>query len=106
MREDGAVASFTARKRREKFRDALPEIDWEAEDGAELNDDCVHLPVAVAKIDVEQGFGDAEMGGGTDRYEFGKAFDDAEDEREYVVVQNASGCGCVMLRACSQGMIG
>src|SRR6202030_2858272 len=48
MREDGAVTAFAARKCGEKFRDALSEIDRKAEDRAELDDDRVHLPVAVA----------------------------------------------------------
>src|ERR1700739_1471259 len=77
MREDGAVAAFTARKCGEKFRDALAEIDRQTEDRAELDDDCVHLPVAVAEIDVGKEFGDAQMRGGADGYEFGAAFDDA-----------------------------
>jgi len=97
MREDGAVAAFALRKCGKEFRNALAEIDWKAKDCAELDDDCVHLPVAVAEVDVEQGFGDAKMGGGADWNEFGETFDDAEDEGEYVVVQDASGCECLML---------
>src|ERR1700720_2829626 len=89
MREDGAVAAFAARKCGEKFRDALAEIDRQAKDRAELDDDRVHLPVVVAEIDVKQEFGDAQMRGGADGYEFGKAFYDAEDEREKIVVQDA-----------------
>src|SRR5271167_2492391 len=89
MREDCAVAAFALRKCGKEFCNALAEIDWEAEDCAELDDDRIHLPVAVAEIDVEQGFGDAEMSRGADRDEFGKTFDDAEDKRENVVVQDA-----------------
>jgi hypothetical protein len=44
-------------------------------------------PVAVAEIDAEQRFADAEVSGRADREEFGEAFDDAKEEGEEIVVQ-------------------
>ena len=40
-----------------EFGNALAEINRQAEDRAQLDDDGKHLPVAIAKIDVQQRLG-------------------------------------------------
>jgi len=84
--EDGFVAQFAARESADELGDALAEVDREAEHRAELDDDGVHLPEAIIEIDTRSGFDNAEVGGGTDREEFGQAFDDAEDQGEEIVI--------------------
>ena len=66
-------------KVRKKPLDAAPEINRQAEDRAELDDDGIHLPVAVGEADVQQQFGDAQVRGRTDGQKFGEAFDNAKD---------------------------
>ena len=78
MREDGAIAAFAFRKCADKLHDPLPKIDRQRQDGAKLNNDGVHFPKAVLKIDAQQRFDDAQMRGRTDRKKFGEPFDDAE----------------------------
>jgi len=41
----------------QKLGDPAAKIDGQAQDRAQLNNDCVHLPVSVTQIDVKQGFG-------------------------------------------------
>ena len=83
------IAAFAPRKRGKKFRNTLTKINRHADNRPELDHDRVHLPVAVAQIDVQQKFRDAQMGGGADGNKFGEAFHDAEDERDQVIVQSA-----------------
>ena len=63
VREYSAVAAFAPRKSGEEFCDTRAEVDGEAEDRAELDDDRIHLPIAVRQADVQQCFGNSEMGG-------------------------------------------
>ena len=79
MGPHGSVATFTTGKRGEELGDALAKIDRKAQDGAQLNNDGVHLPVAAAEADVKQRLADAQMRGGANRQEFRETFDDAED---------------------------
>src|SRR6516165_3759738 len=61
------VTLLAAGVRRQKFGDAVAEIDGQTEDGAELDDDGVHLPIPVGEGDVQQAFGDAQVGSGAHR---------------------------------------
>src|SRR5579872_1792539 len=90
MSKRGPIAPFPLRKSRQEFRNAMSEVDGKAQNGAELDDDGVHLPVAVAEIDVKQRFCDTKVRRGTDGQKFGKAFDDSQYYGEQVVVQVAS----------------
>src|SRR5262249_10139911 len=78
MRECIAVSTFATRKCAEEFRDPVAEINWQTENGAELDHDGVHLPEAVGKIDAEEGFANPQMGGRADRQKFGKTLDNAQ----------------------------
>lgn len=86
MSERSAVPADSFGERDQELLDAAVEVDGEAENGAKLDDDREHLPVAVRQVDAEQGLRDAEMGGGTDREVFGKSLDYAQEEGEQVVV--------------------
>ena len=88
VRQDGAVAAPALRKRLKETGNAAVEEDRQAEDGAQLDHDGEHLPVAVFEIDSEQGLSDAQMGGGTDRQELGEALDDAKDQGKQIIVQD------------------
>ena len=81
MREDGAISTFAFWKRTNKFHDPMPKINGQRKDGAELDNDGVHFPETVLKIDVEQRFADAQMRRRTYREEFRQAFDDSKKQR-------------------------
>jgi len=91
MGEDVAIAAFSSREGRKELRNAVAEINRKTEDGAKLNNDGEHLPIAISEIDAKQGFGYAKVCGGADRQKFGESFDDAEDERKQVLIQKSSG---------------
>ena len=80
----GVLAVFPAGKGRDEFGDARAKVNRQAENRAQLDDDGVHLPIAAAEIDPEQGFADAKVGGGADWQKFGEAFDDSEQKRKQV----------------------
>ena len=69
------------------MNDPAPEVNRKAKDGAELNGDGEHLPVAVFQVHTQKGFGDAQMSGRTDGKKLGQSLDDAEEEGQRVVVQ-------------------
>ena len=79
-----AIPALAARKGGEEFPNAWPKVNRQAENRAKLDDDGVHLPIAAAEIDPEQGFADAKVGGGADWQKFGEAFDDSEQKRKQV----------------------
>ena len=86
----GAISAFTVRKGREKFGNAAPEIDGQTQNRAQLDDDGIHLPIAVREADVQQRFREPQVRGRTDGQEFGEAFDNSQDQGEQVVVQSSS----------------
>jgi hypothetical protein len=47
------------------------------QDGAQLNDDGVHLPVGVIQRNLHQSFGNAQMRRRADRQKLGQAFHNA-----------------------------
>ncbi len=49
------------------------------EDGANLNDDGVHLPIRVVERDMHCCFRDTQMRGGTDRKKLGQALNDSQE---------------------------
>ena len=53
MSENRAVAILALRKSGKKLGDAAAKIDRQAQNGAQLNDDGVHLPIAVGQTDME-----------------------------------------------------
>ena len=53
-----AVAALAVGKSGEEFPNAWPKVNRQAENRAKLDDDGVHLPIAAAEIDPEQGFAD------------------------------------------------
>src|SRR2546423_1853415 len=55
MGENSAISALAPWKRAQEFQDATPKINWQRQDGAELNDDCVHLPESIMKIDHGKG---------------------------------------------------
>jgi hypothetical protein len=77
MRKNRSISAFSSWKRRKEPRDGCPEIDRQRQDRSELNHDGVHLPKAVVQIDLEQRFGDPQMGRRADRQELGQAFNNA-----------------------------
>jgi hypothetical protein len=66
MVERGAIAALALWKGPNEFEDAAHKEEDEREDGTELDDDGVHLPVRIGQVDVEQRFGDPQVRGRTD----------------------------------------
>ena len=77
MGEDGAVSALAAREGGEEFCDSAPEVNRQAQDRAELDDDGIHLPIAVGEADVQQRFGEPQMRGRTYGQELSDAFDNS-----------------------------
>ena len=77
MSEGGSVSALTAGESGDEFCDAAPEVNRKAQNCAELDDDGIHLPIAVGQADVQQRFGQPQMGGGADGQELGDAFDNS-----------------------------
>src|SRR2546422_6406546 len=90
MCQHRAITIFASGECRQEFRNPAAEVHWQAQDGAELDDNGVHLPVAIREADVKQRLGNAQMRSGTDRNEFGEAFDNSQHERQQVIVQASS----------------
>src|SRR5258708_27412262 len=90
MREGRLVTTFAARKARKKLRNAGAEIYRQASNCPQLNDDGVHLPVAVRQADMQQCFRQPEMRGRTDRQKLRQALHDPQHKRQQVVVQSPS----------------
>src|SRR5689334_10614691 len=90
MRERGAVLALTARKRGEEPANARAKINRQAEDGAQLDHDGVHLPERIVQREAEELFRDAQVRRGADRQKFREAFNNAQKNREQIFVQNSS----------------
>jgi hypothetical protein len=63
MCQNGAIAALASRERANKVHDAVPKINRQRQNGAELDNDRVHFPKAVVKIDMQQRFADPQMRG-------------------------------------------
>src|SRR5262245_20537798 len=90
MRESRPVPVFAARECAQEVCNPRTKINRQAQNRSQLNHDCVHLPVAVAQINVKEEFGNSQMGGRAYWQEFRQAFDDPQNHRKKVVVQYSS----------------
>src|ERR1700722_14562296 len=97
MRERRPVTAFAARKGGKKRRNTAAEIHRPAQDCTQLNDNRVHLPVAVIESEmwgetrsVQQRLRKPQVRGRTDRQKFRKTFHDSQNQRQQVVVQSSS----------------
>jgi hypothetical protein len=61
--EDGPVTFFAAGKGAQESDDAAQEEQTERKNGAQLDDDCVHLPVRIVEWKLHERFGDAQVRG-------------------------------------------
>src|SRR5262249_2861142 len=86
MREDGSIAAFALRKRANKPYDAVPKINGQSENSAELDHDRVHLPETIVQVDVQERFTDAQMRSRAYRKKFGQSFNDSQKNRKQVIV--------------------
>ena len=86
MREQCAVAAFAVGKSANKLQDALPKIDWQRQNCAELDNDRVHFPEPIVKINTQQRFANAQMRGGAHRKKFGQPFNDPQKDRQQIIV--------------------
>src|SRR4029450_9523784 len=86
MSENGAIAAFASRKGAKKRQDPFAKIDRQCQDRAQLNDDRIHLPEAVLKIDMQQCFADAQMRGRAYREKFSQPLHDSEKDRQEVFI--------------------
>src|SRR5690349_10275374 len=62
-----AIAMYAAGKAPEKRADPRAEVHRKAKNGAQLDHDSVHLPIAIGKMDVHQRLGDAQVRRGANR---------------------------------------
>ncbi len=67
MRNDVTVTALALWERAEKVHDSVQKINRQRQDRAELDHDRVHFPKTVMQIEMEERFGDAQMGGRTHR---------------------------------------
>ena len=91
MGENIAIAAFPARKCAPELKDSSQVEQEERQDSARLDDDRVHLPIRIVEIDFHQGFGNSQMGRGTDRQEFSQPLNDTQNDGKKIYVQKASG---------------
>ncbi len=49
-----SITVFSVREVVSELDDAIPEIQRQAQDGAQLDDDREHLPVPIAEVDTEE----------------------------------------------------
>src|SRR3979411_3106346 len=90
MGQGVAIAVFTLGEGAKKFCDPAAEIHRQAQNGTELNNDGVHLPVAVGKTNMRQRLGDSKMRRGTDGQKLRAPLNDSQHYGQQVVVQASS----------------
>ena len=78
MRQDGTITAFASGESEDKLRNAFPKIDWQRQNGPELDNDRVHFPEPIMKIDPQQRLTDAQMRGRAYRKKFRQSFYDSE----------------------------
>jgi hypothetical protein len=91
VREDGAIPALSTRKSTNELHDLLPKINWQSENGAQLDHDRVHLPEAIMQIDVEKRFANAQMRRRAHRKELCQSFNDSKKDGKQVVVHSLDG---------------
>src|SRR5664279_4280780 len=69
--DNGTIAVFSMRKVVNELDDAVPEIQRQAQDRAQLDDDGEHLPVTIAEVDAQKRLCDAQMCRRADGKKFG-----------------------------------
>src|SRR3954468_24107905 len=90
MRQSRPVAIFAVGKGTQKLCNPRSEINWQAQNRAELDHDGVHLPISITQADVKQGLGNPQVRRGTDRQKFRQTFNNSQDDRKKIVVQLSS----------------
>ena len=97
MREEIAVLLLTFGPGGKQPPNMRAEIDGQNEDGAKLDDDGIHLPVAAIESEtwrqtrtVQQSFRQTEVRSRTYGKKLGKAFNDSQNHGHNVVVQVSS----------------
>src|SRR4051812_40004443 len=94
MCQSTAVATFSAGESAEELDDALAKVDRQAQDGAQLNHNRVHLPVAAIERHVQERFCDAQVRRRADRQELGESFNNSQKYGKEIIVQ------CGILACC------
>jgi hypothetical protein len=74
----------------EELGNARAKINRQAQDCAELDDNRVHLPVSIAKVDVKQGLRNSQVRRRTHREKFCNTLYDTEHNGKQEVVQSSS----------------
>jgi hypothetical protein len=90
MVQDGSIPALAPGKRGKQFRNPIAKVHRQAKNGAKLNHDGVHLPIAVGQAKVKQSFRDSQVRGGTHRQIFRQTLNDSQDHGQQVVVQASS----------------
>jgi hypothetical protein len=75
----GAVAAFAAWKALDEADNTFEIKKKKCEDGADLNNDGVHLPIRVIERDMHGCFSNTQMRGGTDGKKLGQALNDSQE---------------------------
>ena len=104
MRQWIAVAPLALGKRGEKLRDPFAKINWQAKNGAELNHNRIHFPVAARQANVEQRLRNSQVRRRADRQKFRQPLDNSQQQGQYVIVQFFSP-GCLPASRASAGRI-
>jgi hypothetical protein len=78
MSQECPVATLAPREGRKKLHNAMAKIDWQAKNGAQLNDYGIHLPVATGQAYVQQRLGNSQVCSRADWQELSKAFDNSQ----------------------------
>ena len=80
MRQRVSVTSFSARECADEICDAPAKVNDDREDRAELYDDGIHFPKPILEADVQQGFRNPQMRGGTDGKKLGQSLHDSKQD--------------------------
>src|SRR6266446_3626334 len=104
MRQRIAVAPLALWKSGKELCDPFAKINWQAKDGAQLNHDRVHLPVAARQANMEQRLRNSQVRRRANRQEFSQPLDNSQQKGQYVIVQFVSP-GCLPASRASAGRI-
>ena len=87
MSEHRAITAFALREVAHELNNARPEVNGQAKNRAQLDDDGEHLPVAVGQVEAEKRLANSQVRRRADGKKFSQAFNDAQQDRQQVVVQ-------------------
>src|SRR5205814_4628103 len=96
MREQVAIPFGAAWKGADVLDNQLAEIDRQAEHRSKLDDDRVHLPVAVGEIDLAERLENSKVRGGADRNEFRQSLDDPQEHGQEMVRHEVASPGAAV----------